>query len=336
MIKIVVLTLLFSLTTVATENILNAPVFTDSKLNKDIYQIKMTNSISKESFLNKCAELTVDNGYQFFAIVGSGTQQTYSLDVQNIDTPKKEISSTIKMFNSGSQPELSYEAKEVIKSFAKSSLLIAPVIEDKPKEQSDAVPKSKNTFLVGVNYNLATEIYSSDLAYGTGGNKYNGTFSSDFEKGFGINVSYLFSSIQDNLEIELGAFYDFPKNLKSAKFSLLGYNFTSTFNTSKISAYGAFGNAIYNFDKNYLLGGINTHKPELTGGSSSTSTTDSTSGGIGYQIGYGYKANDKIRLEIQYRLLQSSYESRADDNSYFSVINNAKIEGLLLQLRFGF
>jgi hypothetical protein len=336
MFKIFFLSFLLSVLAYGAEESTISPIFNTSKLNKDIYQIKMSNSASNEVFLNKCAEIAIDNGYQYFSMVGSKTQNTYSLEIQNIDLNKKEISSTIKFFNKGSEPELSYEAKEVIKSFAQNPIQIVPTVEKTPVDQPIEKIKKKNRIFIGFNYNLASEIYSGELEYGTGGKKYNGSVSQDFDKGFGISAGYLFLDIKENLDLDVGAFYDFPKSIKNIKISLNGQSAADSINTTKISAYGIYGNAIYNFDKYYLFGGLNTHKPESSGGSSSKPSSGSTDSGLGYQIGYGYIADERIRLEIQYRHLQFSADSRADDNSYALTINNAKIEGLMLQLKFGF
>lgn len=118
--------------------------YSDMRINKDMYKVTFrgngyTNSDVVHNFLlRRCAEVTLENGYNYFVFVNQNAQSTkyhlgtnhngtlqknysgsyqYSGTTQNFVAIKHSRVGIIKLFNNGEQPEVAYSAKEILKSF---------------------------------------------------------------------------------------------------------------------------------------------------------------------------------------------------------------------------
>ena len=118
--------------------------YSDMKLGKDLFQISFRGNGYTGSgrvqnfFLRRCAELTIEQGYEYFAFVnqeaeasqtnlgttynGNVSQNyaggyTYSGTANTTTVNKHKRTGVIKLFKEGSQPSVAYDAKEVIKNF---------------------------------------------------------------------------------------------------------------------------------------------------------------------------------------------------------------------------
>lgn len=118
--------------------------YSDIKLGKDLYQVSFrgngyTGSGRVQSFfLRRCAELTIEQGYKYFAFVKEeaeitqeslgttyngdisqnyGGSYSYSGTANTTVVNRHKRTGVIKMFNEGSQPSVAYDAKEVLSNF---------------------------------------------------------------------------------------------------------------------------------------------------------------------------------------------------------------------------
>ncbi len=232
---------------------------------------------------------------------------------------------------------------------ASDESLIALPANNLPPEKSlnqdvklmDVNAKPKNKILFGLYYNFAEEMTSDDYSVVSGNQKLNGSASTEFEKGMGLSFGYLWTEVFRKVDFELGAFYDLPRGAKESTRSLNGTELTSpAYKSQRVSGYGIYYNIIYKTNETtYALVGINLHSQVITGGSSSALATPARSSkdtGFGGQIGLGHRLSEKLALEAQYRRLVYSQHVWAEDNSYSEVINNAKIDGLIVSLKFEF
>lgn len=119
--------------------------YSDMKLNKDIYQVTFNGNgytsgdRVQRFFLRRCAEVTLEQGFDFFALVNQEAQSnqyatggTYNgtatpsygggynyYGSSSVETVTKHSrTGVIKLFKAGSQPEISYDAKEVMRNTA--------------------------------------------------------------------------------------------------------------------------------------------------------------------------------------------------------------------------
>ncbi len=117
--------------------------YKDMKLGQDLYQVSFKgNGYTKSDrvqkhFLHRCAELTIEQGYDYFVFVNQeagvshqnlGTNYNgnisqnyfggynYSGTVKTTTITTHEQSGVIKLFQDGTQPPIAYEAQEVLKS----------------------------------------------------------------------------------------------------------------------------------------------------------------------------------------------------------------------------
>lgn len=114
--------------------------YSDQKLNKDLYEVSFegngyTNkTLVNNYFLKRCAEITTNEGYDYFAMVDQsaeanitdmGTYYSGSISpngyggynqsghAQNQSVTRHIRTGVIKLFKEGSQPNISYSAKEL-------------------------------------------------------------------------------------------------------------------------------------------------------------------------------------------------------------------------------
>jgi hypothetical protein len=119
--------------------------FTDMKLAKDLYQVSFVGNgyTSSEQvnrfFLRRCAELTQQMGYEYFIIMnqeahlknqmvssnynGNATQNysggyNYNGTINTTNITKHSRSGVIKIFKEGTQPDTSYDSKEILRSYS--------------------------------------------------------------------------------------------------------------------------------------------------------------------------------------------------------------------------
>lgn len=118
--------------------------YTDMKLGKDIYQVSFKGNGYTGSdrvnrfFLRRCAELTQQQGYEYFALVnqeaeanqqitgtnynGTATSNygggyNYSGTMNTTTITRHGRTGVIKLFKEGTQPPVAYEAKEILNGF---------------------------------------------------------------------------------------------------------------------------------------------------------------------------------------------------------------------------
>lgn len=104
--------------------------YSDMSLGNDIYKVTFQGNESTDSetvynyFLRRCADLTVEKGFDYFTFVDQSASSETNVGTINNGTSSQSFSSTehsriglIKLFKSGSQPQIAFEAKEVLKNF---------------------------------------------------------------------------------------------------------------------------------------------------------------------------------------------------------------------------
>lgn len=118
--------------------------YSDMKLGKDLYQVSFsgngyTGSDTVQAFfLRRCADLTIEQGYEFFILVNqeagatqysTGTTHNgtvsrdyyggynYSGSSNTTTVTKHGRTGVIKIFKEGAQPEISYDAREILKHY---------------------------------------------------------------------------------------------------------------------------------------------------------------------------------------------------------------------------
>lgn len=118
--------------------------YDDMKLGQDMYQVSFKGNGYTRSdkvqkyFLRRCAELTVEQGYDFFAFVNQEAESSqqnlgttyngtvpqnyyggynYSGTANTTTVTRHGRTGVIKMFKSGTQPPVAMEAREILKGF---------------------------------------------------------------------------------------------------------------------------------------------------------------------------------------------------------------------------
>lgn len=100
--------------------------YSDMKVGKDMYQVSFSGNgythsqTVQEFFLRRCADLTIEQGYDYFSLVNqeSGATQDIATVNGNISSSTKhERNGIIKLFKEGTQPQVSYDAREILKRF---------------------------------------------------------------------------------------------------------------------------------------------------------------------------------------------------------------------------
>jgi hypothetical protein len=98
----------------------------ETKLNDDIYRVYFRGNGYTSServnrfFMKRCAELTVQSGYEYFALInnenGTSTELlSNAYGSGNYSTVSKSKSAgMIKMFKTGSQPSISFNAQQIL------------------------------------------------------------------------------------------------------------------------------------------------------------------------------------------------------------------------------
>lgn len=144
MIKILVLCFLFSGCVTQYQRNGYTGGFSDIKLNADLFEVTFNGngytgaSTVKRYFLRRCAEVTLENGFDYFVFVdqeayagkyggGSTERGTITKDfagnyeyrgtIEQSSVTKHGRTGTIKAFVKGKQPETSYDAQEILNSF---------------------------------------------------------------------------------------------------------------------------------------------------------------------------------------------------------------------------
>ncbi len=118
--------------------------FSEMKLNSDLFEVSFRGngytgqSTVKRYFLRRCAEVTLENGFDYFVFVdqdaysnnygGSATERgtiskdfvgnyRYNGTTEQSYVTKHGRTGTIKTFVKGKQPETAYEAQEILNNF---------------------------------------------------------------------------------------------------------------------------------------------------------------------------------------------------------------------------
>lgn len=104
--------------------------YSDMSLGNDIYKVSFQGNESTDSetvynfFLRRCADLSFEKGFDYFTFVDQSTSAETSFGTINNGTSSQVISSTehvkiglIKLFKKGTQPQVAFDAKEVLKNF---------------------------------------------------------------------------------------------------------------------------------------------------------------------------------------------------------------------------
>lgn len=119
--------------------------YSDMALNKDLFQVSFSGNgytsgaTVQKYFLRRCAEITLENGYDYFSFVekdggatketyGEGTSGTisknynggydYSEKKEGMTFTKHYREGVIKTYKEGSQPSVSYNAKQMMTNTA--------------------------------------------------------------------------------------------------------------------------------------------------------------------------------------------------------------------------
>lgn len=104
--------------------------YSDMRLGNDIYKVSFQGNESTDSetvynyYLRRCADLTTEKGFDYFTFVDQSSSSETSIGTINNGTSSQNYSSTehsriglIKLFKNGTQPQVAFEAKEVLKNF---------------------------------------------------------------------------------------------------------------------------------------------------------------------------------------------------------------------------
>jgi len=110
--------------------------YTDMTLGKDTFKVSFKGNgyTSKDTvhnyFLRRCSEITVENGYDYFAFIDQSSDVSMSAMANSYSTgyntntnvtliSKHEREGIIKLFKEGTQPNSALEAKAILKNFEK-------------------------------------------------------------------------------------------------------------------------------------------------------------------------------------------------------------------------
>lgn len=118
--------------------------YSDMRLGNDMYKVSFNGNGYTGSetvsnyFLRRCAELTIEQGFDYFAIVDQNASSSlhdigtttsgninqnytggynYTANTQTNYVRKHAREGVIKMFKTGTQPQVAFEAKEILKNF---------------------------------------------------------------------------------------------------------------------------------------------------------------------------------------------------------------------------
>lgn len=114
--------------------------YSDMKVGDDLYQVSFAgngytrSSTVQQHMLRRCAELTREKGFDYFSFVSDEADSSVSIanfgstnGYNPVLVTKPSRNGLIKLFKRGTQPQMAFDAKEVLKSMGAPDPMELPV-----------------------------------------------------------------------------------------------------------------------------------------------------------------------------------------------------------------
>ena len=204
-----------------------------------------------------------------------------------------------------------------------------------PKVEKSESVLSKYKMSAHVSYNMAETMETDRTSLVYNGATYKGETKGQIDKSIGLGLEGTIYKTITDFEFIAGIQHDFARPLKSISYRLTNFNYTPSSVSEKISQTTVYLNLKKDFEKYYFFGGLNISNFQVT---NSPGVSYKITPGLGLQAGVNFKIDERISLEVVYKISKFDLKQTFDDSNGTNYFEHkyVGISGILLNLRFFF